>query len=221
MGISPLAAFATIGKTQSTDTSIAGDFDTFLKILTTQLQNQNPLEPLDTNEFTSQLVQFSVVEQEIKSNQNLERLIALQGASAFAGVVSYIGKEVVAAGSETNLSNGSASWSFNLTQDAPTTKITIRNELGAIVKTETISADFGSNSYLWDGKTLTGGAAPDGLYSITVEATDADDNRVDVSTTVKGIVDGIDLSGNEPFLTISGVNIKLSSVREIAQPATP
>lgn len=221
MDVSPLAALSSIGKTTTSDTSIAGDFDTFLKILTTQLQNQNPLEPLDTNQFTEQLVQFSSVEQEIKANKNLENLIALSGANAFTGVVSYIGKEITAEGSETGLTDNQANWTFNLDKDAPKTAITIRNALGTIVKTDTVEGSFGKNTYEWDGKTTTGFTAPEGLYTITIEAKDGDDNTVTSSTSVTGVVDGVDLTGNEPLLKINGANVKLSSVKAIAQNTTP
>jgi len=222
METSPLSALTALGQgSAQQDSTIAGDFDTFLKILTTQLQNQNPLEPLDTNQFTQQLVQFSSVEQEIKTNKNLEQLIALSGANAFTGVVSYIGKEVTAEGAATNLANGKASWTFNLTNDAPVTNITIRNSAGTIVKTDTVDGKFGINPYVWDGKNNSGNTSPNGLYSITVDAKDADDNFVKATTTVKGIVDGVDLTSNEPLLKVNGTTIKLSSVKAINQSLTP
>ncbi len=222
METSPLSALTALGQGSAQQNStIAGDFDTFLKILTTQLQNQNPLEPLDTNQFTQQLVQFSSVEQEIKTNKNLEQLIALSGANAFTGVVSYIGKEVTAEGAATNLANGKASWTFTLTNDAPVTNITIRNSVGTIVKTETVDGKFGTNPYVWDGKNNSGNPSPNGLYSITVEAKDAEDNFVKATTTVKGIVDGVDLTSNEPLLKVNGTTIKLSSVKAINQSLTP
>jgi len=222
METSPLSALTALGQADNKNPStIAGDFDTFLKILTTQLQNQNPLEPLDTNQFTEQLVQFSSVEQEIKMNQNLERLVALSGANAFTGVVSYIGKEVTAEGSATNLSNGKATWTFNLPKDAPVSKLTIRNSVGTIVKTQTVEGKFGANPFVWDGKTDAGNGSPDGLYSLTIEATDADDNFVKATTTVTGRVDGVDLTANEPLLKVNGSTIKLSSVKAINQIVTP
>jgi flagellar basal-body rod modification protein FlgD len=221
METSPLSALTALGQSDNKPNStIAGDFDTFLKILTTQLQNQNPLEPLDTNQFTQQLVQFSSVEQEIKTNKSLEQLIALSGANAFTGVVSYIGKEITAEGAATNLANGSASWTFNLPKDAPVTNITIRNSVGTIVKTDTVEGKFGANPYIWDGKTNGGTTAADGLYSITVEAKDADDNFVKATTTVKGIVEGVDLTANEPLLKVNGASVRLSSVKAIDQSPT-
>ncbi len=223
MDVSPLSALTELGQgsANNDNNSIAGDFDTFLKILTTQLQNQNPLEPLDTNQFTQQLVQFSSVEQEIKTNKSLEQLIALSGANAFTGVVSYIGKEVTAEGATTSLSNGQASWSFDLTKDAPDTTLTIRNSAGSIVKTENVDGKFGENSFVWDGRSDAGNAVPNGLYSITIEAKDGDDNFVSATTMVKGLVEGVDLTSNEPLLRVNGTTIKLSSVKAIEQSVTP
>ncbi len=223
MPVSPLSALSQIGQgsANKADSTIAGDFDTFLQLLTTQLQNQNPLEPLDTNQFTEQLVQFSSVEQEIKSNKNLEQLIALSGANAFTGVVSYIGKEVTAEGATTNLSDGKASWSFSLTKDAPDTTLTIRNSAGSIVKTESVAGKFGANPFVWDGRSDAGNTVPNGLYTLTVESKDADDNFVSATTTVKGVVEGVDLTSNEPLLRVNGTTIKLSSVKAIDQTPTP
>jgi len=223
METSPLAALTALGQTnaQNNNNTIAGDFDTFLKILTTQLQNQNPLEPLDTSQFTQQLVQFSSVEQEIRANRNLEQLIALSGANAFTGVVGYIGKQVTAEGATTNLNNGTASWTFTLTQDAPDTTLTIRNSAGAVVRSESVDGKFGANPFIWDGRTDAGNTAPGGLYSITVEAKDAEDNFVSATTTVKGLVEGVDLTANEPLLRVNGTTIKLSGVKAIDQPVVP
>src|SRR5579863_8684834 len=96
--------------------TIAGNFDTFLTLLTTQLQNQNPLDPLDTNQFTSQLVQFSSVEQELKTNDYLSSLVQSTQNSQASAAVSYIGKTVTSTGVDSDLVNGQATWSFNLPQ---------------------------------------------------------------------------------------------------------
>ena len=95
--------------------SIAGNFDTFLQLLTTQLKNQNPLDPLDTNQFTQQLVQFSSVEQQLKTNDFLSALGAGQLANSVqTNAVNYIGKTVTAAGVRSELTNGKAVWNFSL-----------------------------------------------------------------------------------------------------------
>ncbi len=198
--------------------AIAEDFDAFLQLLTTQLKNQNPLEPMDTNEFTNQLVQFSSVEQTLKTNENLEKLIALSAGNATSAIVSYIGKEVTASGASAYMKDSSANWEYNLAGAAPDTTITIRNAAGTIVHSETLSLDSGKGNYSWDGRTLGGGTAPDGVYSITIDARSANGNNVKADTSLKGIVEAIDLSGSEPVATIAGVRVNLSNISEIRLP---
>ncbi len=200
----------------STDAAgIAEDFDAFLQLLTTQLKNQNPLEPMDTNEFTNQLVQFSTVEQTIKTNENLEKLLVLSANNATGTLVGYIGKNAIAAGSSSYLKDGAAKWGYALSGSAPDTTITVRNAAGSVVHSETLSLTSGRGSYNWDGLLPNGRVAPDGVYSITIDAKDASGNRVSADTSLEGIVSSIDLSGSEPVATISGVRVNLSSIREI------
>jgi len=216
MEINALSALSTQTATGGNNNKIADNFDTFLGLLTTQLRNQNPLEPLDTNEFTAQLVQFAGVEQSISTNQNLEQLLALQVASALTGIVDYIGKTVTAEGSTTTLKNGEAVWSLDANSEA-TAELTIRNSVGQVVQTATINLNQGENNYTWDGRTSSGSTAPDGLYSISVDAKAANGNAVNVSTLVKGMVTGVDITGSEPLLTVGDTQIKLASVTSINQ----
>ena len=120
---------------------IADNLDTFLQLLTTQLKNQDPLEPLDTNEFTSQLVQFSSVEQDVKSNGLLEQLVGNSAVASGQVAVSYIGKVVSADGATTQLSNGAATWRLNASEDGTAT-YTIRDSRGTIVYSRTGDIDF-------------------------------------------------------------------------------
>jgi len=201
----------------TTDASaIAEDFDAFLQLLTAQLKNQDPLEPMDTNEFTNQLVQFSSVEQELKANENLEKLLALSTSNATSMVVGYIGKSVTATGSSSYLKDGAVKWSFDLPTAAPDTTVSIRDAAGSVVFSENISLGSGAGSYRWDGTKSDGSTAPDGVYSITIDAKDADGNHVSADTSLEGIVDSIDLSGSEPVATISGVRVNISNIKEIS-----
>src|SRR3954468_21748675 len=86
-------------------TTLAGNFNTFLTLLTTQLKNQNPLDPLDTNQFTQQLVQFAQVEQQMKSNDQLQTLVSLQQSAQATAALSYVGSTVVLDGSSTQMTN--------------------------------------------------------------------------------------------------------------------
>src|ERR1700750_1997546 len=115
MTVSGVSSSSSSSSVTGTDrATIAGNFDTFLSLLTTQLQNQNPLDPLDTNQFTQQLVQFSSVEQELKTNDFLSSLVQATLNSQNNAAVSYIGKTVTSTGIDSDLQNGQASWSFNL-----------------------------------------------------------------------------------------------------------
>jgi flagellar basal-body rod modification protein FlgD len=150
--------------------SIADNYDTFLNLLVSQLKNQDPLKPLDTNEFTQQLVQYASVEQQLQANENLEALQKLSAAQAALSAVGYLGTHVSTSGAQTTLQNGQASWTYRIDADAPTAKITIRNGAGATVHSRSTSLQSGRHALTWDGSLPNGGKAPDGRYSITIEA---------------------------------------------------
>lgn len=216
MAVGSVGAASTTPTVAQTDAAaIAENFDSFLQLLTTQLKNQNPLEPMDTNEFTNQLVQFSSVEQTIKTNQNLEDLIKVTASNSTASVVSFIGKTVTAAGSSSNLKDGSAKWDYDLSADAEKTLVTIRDSRGNIVHSKEVSLSAGKGTYEWDGNNLSGVASPDGVYSITIDARKADGSTVKADTTLTGVVDGVDLSKADPVLNVGGVLVNLSSIKEV------
>ena len=218
-GISGLA-----GDTSSLTSSrktIADNFDTFLSILVTQLKNQNPLEPLDTNQFTQQLVQFTSVEQQLKTNEFLEALVLgnqAGDANAANQAVNLIGKTIVAGSSTTQLKDGKASWTYTASNDAPDTTVTIRNKAGAVVFTQKMSIAAGQATFEWDGKDQSGLEFDEGLYSMTVDARDENGKIVNVLTQVKGMVDTVDLTGDEPVLMVNGSRVYLDSVLSVTLP---
>ena len=149
--------------------AIADNFDQFLLLLTTQLQNQSPLDPLDTNQFTQQLVQFASVEQQIKTNEMLGSLITSTRASNVSTAASFIGRRIESAGSESQLADGRAEWSLNSPRAASRAVIEIRDASGGVVATQTKSLEAGPQSFVWDGRTSTGLQAPPGTYRISVQ----------------------------------------------------
>ncbi len=217
VSINPLSALNNLGEATASKNAIANDFDTFLTLLTTQLQNQNPLEPLDTNQFTQQLVQFSEVEQSIKQNENLESLMKLQAANAITGTVGYIGKTVELVGTSQELKNGAANWPINAAADAANTVFTVTDNQGNIVYTETKALEQGLSNFSWDGQTSSGTAAPDGNYSLKVSATNAEGLGVNVDIASSGVVDGVDLSGSTLYLLVAGQKVKLEDVISVKQ----
>src|SRR5579883_1248823 len=155
--------------------SLAGNFDTFLQLLTTQLQNQNPLDPLDTNQFTQQLVEFASVEQQVNTNSNLQTLISLQQTTEATAALELVGAKVTISGNSATLSNASgspATWS--LTTSAPATgTVTITNASGQTVYTGTTSLTAGTQAYTWNGRGNNGVTWPEGTYTLSINATGA------------------------------------------------
>ncbi len=219
MDLGALSAISDVGKAAQASNSIAGNFDTFLVLLTTQLQNQNPLEPLDTNQFTEQLVQFAGVEQTIQTNDNLENLLSLTTASTLTNAVGFIGKKITAEGITSELQNGQAAWSYTVAKDSPEAKVTIQDVSGQVVFSEDTTLEAGTHAYTWDGRRSDGTQASDGVYRISVQAKDKDGAALDVNTSVSGIVDAVDMTDTEPFLTVNGAKIKFSAVKTVEQPA--
>ena len=195
-------------------TSIANNFDQFLTLLTTQLRNQNPLDPLDTNQFTQQLVQFSGVEQQLKTNDFLEAMMLSTQNANNSQAVSYIGKMVTASGVRSELVDGAATWHFAVDKDANITA-TVRDASGNTVFTKTGTVQKGESVFNWDGVGTDGKQKPDGTYSVQVEARDADGNLISVATEMTGEVTGIDFSGSEPVLIVGGARVNLSSVQSV------
>lgn len=216
MDLTGISALTTTSSAASTDQSeLIQNYDQFLQILTAQLQNQSPLEPLDANEFTEQLVQFSSVEQAIKTNDSLESLIALSASNEATSLVGYLGQNITAEGAATSLQNGAAIWHLNASDYASETKVTIRNAAGSIIFSDEGSLEPGETSYVWDGTTNAGGTAPDGLYGITVEARDADGSIVNVSTTISGKVTGVDFETFPSALLVGNTRVPITSLTSV------
>jgi len=215
------AAAQTTSKAGAAATALAGNFDMFLSLLTTQLKNQNPLDPMKSETFTQQLVQMSSVEQAIQTNSNLETLISASAFQASATAINLIGKEVEGVGGGAVLKDGEAKWTINLNSDAPTTTVSVLDKNGATVFTQQMSGNKGMQAFTWDGKDKDGVQQDDGTYFLQVTANDANGQPVGGSVTTKGIVTAVDLSSSDPQLTVNGAQINYSQVLAVgAAPAT-
>lgn len=203
----------------SASQQLAGNFDTFLQLLTTQLQNQNPLDPLDTNQFTEQLVEFASVEQQIDMNTNLQTLISMQQTTEATSALQLVGSTVTVSGDTATLSNATntpATWS--LTTSTPATgTVTITSAAGTTAYTGTVSLNAGTQSYTWSGQGTNGQTWPDGNYTLSITATGASGQTVSVTTQIQGTVSGVNTSANPPTLTVNGQSVQLSNVTSITK----
>lgn len=206
------AAQSSQGAASKANAKLGTDFDTFLTLLTTQLKNQDPLEPLDSSEFTNQLVQFSSVEQNIATNENLEQLLNLTFANFATDAVGYIGKEVVAESPTAILTEGSAQWGYELDGPADTVQLFITDAAGRLVHTSEFENISGTQTFAWDGKDANGRALADGPYTMRVIAQDASENEVEVTMRQSGVVSAVEFDNNTPVLTVNGSGIQLSDV---------
>ena len=192
------------------------NYETFLTILTTQIQYQDPMEPMDSSQFTEQLVQFSSVEQQIKSNQQLENLTSMMTASNALGVLNFVGTNVKVDGSRGQLGSfDTVPFGFKAST-AGSAEITIRNSNGEIVANfNEVEIKEGDQTFEWDGKDGSGNRLSPGTYSILISAKDANDKRISIDTDTTGIVQNVDLSGSEPMLIINGQRIPTSQVLSV------
>jgi flagellar basal-body rod modification protein FlgD len=200
----------------TTTTGLADNFQTFLTLLTTQLQNQNPLDPLDTNQFTQQLVQFAGVEQQLKSNEQLKSLIAIEKSAQATQALIYVGNTVAVDGS-TQQFNGSATWNLKAAKDA-TAAVTITNSVGQTVYTGNYTLAQGNASFVWDGKGNDGTQWPAGAYKLTATAKDTSGKDVGIATEIQGIVDSVDLTATPALLSIGGQNYTTDQIRRVIRP---
>ena len=200
------------GGTQAASSTLANTFDTFLKLLTTQLQNQDPLDPIKSEQFTSQLVQFSGVEQSININKKLEQLIELQTSSQLNSAVSYIGKIVEVVADELMLKDGAAKISYGLDHNAATTVITIVDLNGNAVRTINGEIAAGRHEFDWDGRNAVGDQVPDGVYGFSVVAVDNDEETVDTVAASLGRVTGVEIVDDALWLNIGEMGVPFDSL---------
>ena len=210
---STAAASSAASAAQATNTqalaSLGSNLNDFLKLLMTQLQNQDPTQPLDTSQFTSQLVQFASVEQQVNANTNLTSLIQLTQGGQMLQAGALVGKQVDAQSSTLALQNSSATLELQPTTSEPVT-VSISSSSGVTLATQQVQASSGGTSWTWNGTTSAGQTLPDGTYTVAV--TDANGNAVPFG--VVGTVTGVQKSGSDVMVNLSnGQQVSLSSIQ--------
>lgn len=195
----------------SSSTSDAEDiYNTWITILCTQLENQDPTDPVDATEFTSQLASIASLEQQVLTNDTLSSLLTAVENMGSDSLVDYLGCTVTAYGDTTYLSDGSASWAYELETEAESVTISVLDEDGNVVYTTEGSTTAGSHTFTWDGTTDDGATAADGAYQLVVEATDADGDSVDTTLYAAGKVTAVDMT--EDTLLMGNVAVPLAYV---------
>jgi len=195
---------------------LAGNFSTFLTLLTTQLKNQDPTSPMDSNEFTQQLVEYSQVEQQINTNTNLQSLITQGTTNASAVTTSYLGKNVSVTNGNASLSDGAATWTYNLGTASATTQLTVTNSAGQTVYTGSGNTTAGNNTFNWNGEDNNGNQLNNGTYKLAVTATDQSGATITTSVASAGTVSQIDLTGSSPMLVIGNMEVSPSAVAAVS-----
>jgi flagellar basal-body rod modification protein FlgD len=192
--------------------------DDFLKLFVTQLQNQDPMNPQDSSQFIAQLAQLTQVEQAYNTNTNLQNMLTQGNNSGTLAAVSLIGKQIQALGSQVNLQSGTpTAISFGLDQAASQVSVSVQDSTGAVVKTLSAGAKgAGIGSVAWDGTDNAGQQLASGAYTFSVAAQDAAGNNVTSTPYITGKVDGIDMSGASPTLSVGSVKLNLTDVTAVS-----
>ena len=192
-------------------------YNTFLRMLTTQMQNQDPLDPMDSSKFTDQLVQYSSVEQQIKSNERLDKLIGMQSGNATTAAVGMIGKEIETSGDALTLDGGTAEFAYELGGERDSTAIQVLDSSGQIVRRMSGETEAGRHTGSWDGKSDTGADLPDGDYRLVVAGVEGEE-VTSASTFTYQRVTGVETTGEGIELVVGEGKVSLDDVRAIREP---
>ena len=218
------------GSTSSTATanivsgqqSLSQDYTTFLTLLTTQLQNQDPTSPLDTNAFTQQLVAMTGVQQQLLSNQLLQQIATSSTNGSVSNAVDLIGKNVTATSSTDTLSGGSATWTYNLPSAAAGATLTVSDSTGKTVYSTTVAnPTTGNNTFTWNGQNFSGAQLPDGgSYTLSVAAADSSGKAITPTISISGTVGSVTTSSTGATeVNVGATPVTLTSITSVTNPS--
>ncbi|MFT4090780.1 MAG: flagellar hook capping FlgD N-terminal domain-containing protein [Asticcacaulis sp.] len=205
--------------TQSTSSlsGLASTYETFLGLLTAQIRNQDPLSPMDSTEWTNQLVQYTSVEQQLKQNEHLATLVA-QGATNLNSVVGFIGKTVTADIDAQTLKDQPLEWKYALGTAADTVELKVTNKDGTVIWSGTGDGkDVGENTFVWDGKDSSGKAVRAGDYTLQVTAKTAGGASIQSAVYMRGTVDAAEFIDGQSVLRVGMSLIPLSYITGVEQ----
>lgn len=210
------AAATTAATTAGTaQKSLTGNYQTFLKLLMTQLQNQDPTSPLDTNQFTSQLVQYSSVEQQINMNSNLNQLIELSQTSGALQSAALVGRNVAVDSDHLALQGGRAALRFTAPSAGPV-EVSVYSDKGERLAQKLVTATAGENDWAWDGSTDRGTAAADGAYRVIVKTQPVGGGAgAELPFVVVARATGVEQQGKALQLQLGALSVKMAAVRSV------
>lgn len=206
--------------TQAAKSKIASDLDAFLLMLTTQLQNQDPLSPMESNEFTQQLVGFAQVEQQIGMNENLQNQMTLQRSSLNTLALGYIGKYAEVTDNVLHYEGEKLKFAYGLASDTNGATVKIFDKNNVLVRTMTGPGTMGNHVMTWDGKDDGQAPVKEGEYKVKVEARNQKGESVETWTTIQARITGASTDGTEPYLTINGAAFPLSQIIAVVEKPT-
>lgn len=202
MDISSIVGQEQTAATRS-EATLANDFDNFLVLLTTQLQYQDPLAPMDSNQFTQQLVSFTGVEQSIATNKNLEEIVKQNKSLEKTNAVGYLGKEIIVQTEKGGISeDGTVNWDYALDASTASTKLVIKDKNGFTIDTVNGALSAGTHSLSW---TAPDDGSENEVYALTIEAKSSNDELVSHTIFSKGVVKGVEQFNGEIFLAYNGI----------------
>lgn len=212
---------STASRSSGRGTGVITGFEDFLRLLTAQLQHQDPLGPIDADRFTQQLAEFAAVEQATRANDRLERLIDTVAAGQLLVAAGYVGRQVELAGDELYLGqDGVAEVSYRLLRDAASAELVIRDGAGKVVRRLAIPTEAGVHRVQWDGRNAAGSAVPSGTYRVEVAAKDGAGDPVPADLRTAGTVEAVALEGNTLLLTVGGLRVPATSVTAVRAATT-
>ena len=210
--VSSVSSAAQSSVSSSYQTSAEESYNMWISILATQLQNQDPTDPVDTTEYTNQLIGISQLEQQTLSNETMsDLLVSLQSVENDTSY-GYLGEEITAMGDTAPLSNGSAEWIYDLPSEAMSVTLEVKDMDGNVIYTADGETASGAHSFEWDGTSDDGSIAEDAPYVLSVSAYNGDGEMMDTTQYVRGTVTNIANDGNETLLVMDGVSVSKSTL---------
>lgn len=209
-------------KLSSSSATLASNFETFLSLLTTQLKNQDPLSPLDSNEFTAQLTQMAGVEQQLLTNGLLTSLLQAQNGDALTQAAAYIGKDATAIWSTTRYEDGAANWSYELGEGAANVTLQVVNSAGQTVWSGPAPENTsGLHDFSWNGKTTGGGQVDEGgIYTLKVFAKNGAGTDVESQVLIRGRVNSVEMYDDTAYVAIGGAVMPVSKLIALEEAKT-